>query len=59
MTKDEREELGRKGSEHVNKNYNFEKLTQKWVTIMDQICEKYGSWEDRKLYSSWSQTEIL
>lgn len=53
MSKEERAELGQKGRQHVINNYNFENYGQRWVEIMDEACEKYGSWGDRKNYNSW------
>jgi len=58
MSKKEREALGKAGQKHIMKNYNFEDFCNKWVETMDSICEKYGSWEDRKNYKAWSLTEI-
>ena len=53
MSKEERAELGQKGRQHVLYNYNFENYGQRWVEIVDEACEKYGSWGDRKNYNSW------
>ena len=53
MSKEERAELGQKGRQHVLNNYNFENYGQRWVEIVDEACEKYGSWGDRKNYNSW------
>jgi glycosyltransferase involved in cell wall biosynthesis len=58
MPKEEREELGRKGAEHVRKNYNFEDFNKGWVELMDNIHEKYGSWGTRKGYKTWEIKEI-
>ena len=58
MTDEERKELGRKGREHVEKNYSFESYCEKWVEIMTELYEKHGSWEDRKGYKSWELREI-
>ena len=58
MSKEERKELGKKGSEHVRKNYNWDKMKEKWVSIIDNACENYGSWENRKKYKAWSLTEV-
>ncbi len=57
-TKEEREEMGRKGREHVVKNYGFDKFEKRWVEIFLETYEKYGSWETRKNYKSWSLTEV-
>ena len=58
MSKEEREELGRKGSEHVQNNYNFKDFQQKWVDLMDDIHKRYGSWDTRKGYKAWEIEEI-
>ena len=58
MTREEREELGRKGAEHVKKNYNFKDFQQKWVDLMDDIHKRYGSWDTRKGYKAWEIEEI-
>ena len=50
--------MGRKGSEHVQSNYNFEQYKQKWVELMDSVHEKYGSWENRKGYQPWEMKEV-
>jgi len=58
MSKEERAELGKKGAEHVRKNYNYEDFKNKWIELMDNIHEKYGSWDSRKGYKSWEMKEI-
>ena len=40
MGKEGRKQLGKLGREHVMKNYNFYKLQDKWVEIIDQVFEK-------------------
>jgi hypothetical protein len=42
----------------VLKNYNFENFEKQWVSIMDEIVEKYGSWEDRQDYKTWHLMEV-
>jgi len=58
MSKEEREELGRKGMKHVEDNYSFEKYCNRWVELMLKVHEKSGSWEDRKNYDSWELSEL-
>ena len=53
MSKEERAALGQKGRQHVIDNYNFENYGQRWVEIIDNAYDKYGSWGDRKNYNSW------
>ena len=58
MPKEEREELGRKGAEHVRKNYNFNDFKNNWIELIDDIHERYGSWDNRKGYKAWEIKEI-
>ena len=58
MTREERNELGKKGKLHVENNYSFEKFEKKWVDLMLEIHDKHGSWDTRKKYKPWSVTEI-
>ena len=58
MSPKERKELGKKGREHVLKNYNFIDFEKKWIELMDGIHEKYGSWDNRKEYKSWNFEEV-
>jgi len=46
------------GREHVKKNYNFEDYEKGWVTVMDEIVEKHGSWETREGYRRWHLLEV-
>ena len=59
MSPEARDELGRKGSEYIRKNYGFEKYCERWVELIDSVCEKYGSWDTRKHYQAWELREIL
>lgn len=58
MSQKEREQLGKKGREHVMKNYNFEDYRKKWVDLMLKIHENHGSWDTRKNYNSWELAEV-
>jgi glycosyltransferase involved in cell wall biosynthesis len=58
MSKEQRKALGSAGREHVLKNYNYDNYCNKWVEIIDNTCEKYGSWENRKNYKSWSFKKV-
>mgnify|MGYP003647123909 CR=1 FL=1 len=58
MTKEEKEELGKSGREHVMKNYNFDEFSQKWVDLIDSVVENYGSWETRTGYNRWEMLEV-
>jgi glycosyltransferase involved in cell wall biosynthesis len=55
---EERQEMGRKGRQHVIKNYNLEKNMQRWDDLLTMVQEKHGSWDTRKNYKSWELIEI-
>ena len=57
MDKEKREEMGRKGTEHVKKNYGYQKYCDSWDELLTKVHEKYGSWENRK-YKSWHFKEF-
>ena len=52
-TEEERAEWGRKGRNHVETNYNFNDYQTRWITLMDEVHEKFGSWENRKNYTPY------
>jgi len=58
MPKKKRVALGKKGREHVQKNYNFDDFKKSWVDFVSKIIKENGSWEDRKGYSKWTLEEI-
>tara|TARA_A100001391_G_scaffold56308_1_gene34377 strand:+ start:3085 stop:4356 length:1272 start_codon:yes stop_codon:yes gene_type:complete len=58
MTREERQEIGKKGRLHVENNYGFENFEKTWVDLMLGVHEKHGSWDTRKNYKPWSVTEI-
>tara|TARA_Y100001938_G_scaffold106614_1_gene145548 strand:+ start:9972 stop:11231 length:1260 start_codon:yes stop_codon:yes gene_type:complete len=58
MSPDKRKKLGSDGRAHVLKNYNFEKLQQKWIEVIDKIVEEEGSWETRKNYNGIRFKEV-
>jgi len=59
MPKEKREELGRKGRQHVITNYNREEIMEKWDDLFTRIYSELGSWENRKNYKSWDFKEVL
>jgi len=59
ISKKERKEMGKKGREHILKNYNNEKLIKKWDELMTKVYEEKGSWENRKGYQRWSIKEVV
>jgi len=58
LTREERKALGKKGLEHVKKNFSFEQYGKSWDKILKNVHEKFGSWETRKNYKSWQIEEI-
>ena len=58
MPEEERLRLGKLGREHVQKNYNFEKFCNDWVSVIDEVVENHGSWDTRKLYTPYKFTEV-
>jgi len=58
MSKEERDNLGKAGREHVLKNYNFNDYGKRWIETLDKVHEEHGSWENRKKYVSWTLKEI-
>ena len=58
MTPEERSELGKLGSQHVQKNYGFESFNKRWIELIDKVIEEHSSWENRKKYQTWHLKEI-
>tara|TARA_R100000234_G_scaffold119966_1_gene104581 strand:- start:3669 stop:4925 length:1257 start_codon:yes stop_codon:yes gene_type:complete len=58
MKKEDLKKLGDMGREHVTNNYSFDQYQEKWVELLDEIHEKHGSWENRKVYSPWTLKKI-
>ena len=58
MSKEDREEMGLKGREHVLKNYSLEEFSKKWEELFTHVEERHGSWDSRKKYKSWKLLEV-
>ena len=58
MSRDKRQELGKKGRTHIENNYNFDTFNKRWIEIVDQTIEKHRSWSDCRGYQSWQFKEI-
>ena len=58
MTKEEREELGKKGRQHVDNNYNFQNFVVRWRKLLEDVHKNHGSWKTRKGYKSWELREV-
>ena len=59
MTQEEKEELGKKGRNHVVKNYSFEDYCSKWNEVITDIHERHGSWDTRSGYNRWTFKEVV
>ena len=58
LSAEERAEMGRLGRKHLTDNYSFEQFGERWDRLLTDVYNKYGSWEDRKNYSTWNFKEI-
>ena len=57
-SKEERQQMGLQGRNHVLNNYNLATYTGNWYSAFSKIFEKYGSWSNRKNYKSWEMFSI-
>ena len=48
LSKKEREEMGRKGSEYVQKNYHFKDFEQKWIDLMQGVIDRFENVRNEK-----------
>ena len=53
-----RTQVGLLGREHIENNYNFYDLQQKWVDIIDKIIKDKGSWDTRQGYTNIKFKEV-
>ena len=58
MSAEERKELGQKGINHVEKNYNFENYVVRWRQILEDVHKNRGCWKNRKKYNHWELMEV-
>lgn len=61
MSSADRSQLGLAGREHTLNNYNFQVYTDRWVSLLEEAYEHYGSWnhpDGRKNYKGWEHTEL-
>ena len=58
LSPEERHELGKKGRNHVLKNYSFDNYAEKWDKLFQSVKENHGSWDTRKNYSTWQLKEV-
>ena len=57
MTKEERDEWGKKARDHVMKNFSFDGYRQTWDAKLKDIYKKYGPWGSRK-DQMWELIEV-
>jgi len=59
MSREERKEMGLKGRQHMLNKYDISKFAAQWEKVMDEFCDKHGSWDTRKNYNSrWIHKEF-
>ena len=58
LSKPRYKKMSQAGRKYVKENYNFENYEKRWVDLMDQVVEKYGSWENRKGYERYHLVEV-
>jgi len=51
--KQDLEKWGRKCRNNVLKNFSIKDYKRSWVSVMDEVIDKYGSWETRKNFDRW------
>lgn len=57
LSSEELEEIGRKGMEHVSREYNISSYCEKWESLIDDVVINMGSWKSRK-HKSWEIIEV-
>ena len=58
MSPEERQTLGKKGREHVIKNYSFGFFNERWPELIEDIYNRHGSWDSRKNYKTWKMERL-
>ena len=53
-----KKELGLKGRDHVEKNYNFDNFIKTWDEVFTRVHEEHGSWETRNRKQNWTLEEV-
>ena len=59
MPAKEREHLGMLGMKHVRNNYNYDDFQKNWLNLIEEITERFGSWDTRKGYKAWELKEVM
>ena len=53
--------MGLSGREYTLANYNYQTYCDRWVQLLENIYEDYGSWnhpDGRKNYKGWEHIEL-
>jgi glycosyltransferase involved in cell wall biosynthesis len=61
MSAADRSKLGLAGREFTLKAFNFQQFGHRWVNLLEEVHENYGSWnhpDGRKNYKGWEHTEL-
>ena len=61
MSAADRSALGLSGREFTLNNFNFQNFGHRWVSLLEEVHENFGSWnhpEGRKNYKGWEHTEL-
>ena len=58
MSEEERGLMGRKGREHVLKNYSMKNYISSWENLLQGVHERFGSWDTMKK-KQWSLRKVL
>lgn len=58
LPEEERLDMGKRGRNHVLKNYSMQNYIQLWIKTMTDIHERHGSWENKK-GKLWSLNKVL
>jgi glycosyltransferase involved in cell wall biosynthesis len=58
MSKEELDNLGKKGRQHVLNEYGLDQYVKNWDNLIMQVVEEKGSWNTRKGYKSWKFGEV-
>jgi len=61
MSPADRSKVGLLGREFTLNNFNFQQFGQRWVNLLEEVYENFGSWnhpEGRKNYKGWEHVEL-
>lgn len=57
ITEEEKKKMIQGGLNHVQENYSFEKYVESWVNLLEDVHQRYGSWNTREGYKRWHLLE--